>query len=108
MPVLGRRASCDTGGVGPPFGGGGPPGGCPPGGGPPGGQWGGPRPEPPRNPELRDTIEKLAEHMLRLGPQQGGGMEAKVREAKVDRERDPLFAFLVGGDGADYFRSLLQ
>jgi hypothetical protein len=87
----------------PPFGGGPPPGGGGGGGG--GGQWGGPRPEPPRNPEIKEKIEKLVDHIRRLNPPQGAAMEAKVRE---NTQNDPSFGFLRGGDGSDYFRSLLS
>ena len=56
---------------------------------------------PPRDPEMVDRIEKLAQYVA----QSNGAMEDTVRE----RQRtNPLFAFLFGGEGAGYYQECLR
>jgi hypothetical protein len=57
--------------------------------------------QPLSDPALVDRIEKLAQYVA----QSNGAMEATVRE----RQRtNPNFAFLFGGDGADYYKQCLH
>ena len=61
----------------------------------------GTRMPPPRDPELCARIEKLSQYVS----QNNGDMESTVRE----RQRgNPLFGFLFGGDGADYYSECLR
>ena len=55
----------------------------------------------PADEGLADRIEKLAARVAKVGPQ----MEAMVKEKQGD---NPDFAFLSGGDGAEYYAAQKQ
>eukprot|EP01052_Picozoa_sp_SAG31_P024492 SAG31_NODE_2087_length_6484_cov_5.038528_4_plen_556_part_01 len=71
-----------------------------------GGNWNEPAPwrrgDLPRDPDLREKIEKMAEQIASLG-ERGVAMESTIRERQGG---NPQFSFLNGGEGADYYQSL--